>query len=205
MDTSGRWAWVAIALFSVFLITAGESFAGDQDTTTTGGIQALDANQGSGTQVNADTWEDIGNSVAGDGSQSSDTDGSSNTGSGSQNSSSSNANSWKAVDNANNGSGEQIDNSGNSNGNDRLSNDLIIGLGHDGSIADSALDATVSGNAILAQGSSANLDANLSIDSRSGFDSMAGINAVAATSAANSSQNVGVNVTASVSTNPSSF
>ncbi len=200
MKATGLWVWGLAALFSVSLIVAGEGLAGDADTVASGSIAAMDANQGSGTQTNADVWEDIGNAVAGSGNQSSDTDGSANTGSGDQVNAESDADGWNSISNANNGSGEQISNSENSNGGDRISNDLVIGLGVAASIADGALESSVSGNSMLASGSSSDLDSNLSITSDSGFSSMSGVNAIAATSAGNASQSVGVNVTATVTT-----
>ncbi len=195
---------LAIAALS-FLLTAGPTVAGDENTIASGGITALDANQGSGVQVNADSWEDMGTVLAGQGSQSSDTGGSANTGSGSQNGATVDSDDWAQIDNANSGTGSQIGSSSNSNGNDRISNDLLTTAGNDSSVASGDLAASVSGNSVLTSGQSINADSELLIDAESGFFGLSGINAVAAESGTNSSQNVGINVTASVQTGGSSL
>ena len=100
---------VGISISLSLIATAGLAQAGDQNTNSEGLLQALDANRGTGVQVNADTWENMDNVLAGDGSQTQDTMGSANTGSGSQDNSSSSASGWDGVSgSANNGSGAQL-------------------------------------------------------------------------------------------------
>jgi len=193
------WA-VAFAALSL-LVPAGIAFAGDANTNATGTIEALDANQGSGSQTNADDWENMTNVLAGSGSQTSNTTGDANTGSGSQDNSVDNANGWSNIGNGNNGSGAQLLNSRNSNGGDRVSSDIVMELGDNGSVANSALESTVSGNAVTVSAMGATANSDLTMSGTSGFHNMYGVNAIALSTGANSSQNVSVNVTASVEGN----
>ena len=192
---------ISVLTLAFSVVFAGAALAGDENVNASGDIKALDANQGSGLQVSADDWEDMGTVLAGSGAQSSDTDGSANTGSGSQNNSSSSAVDWKIMDNANSGTGSQIANSSNSNGGDRISDDLVVGLGADSKVASGDLEASVSGNAVTISGTTADADSNLGIVGNSGYSNMSGISAVAMETGANGSQNVSVNVTAGVTTN----
>jgi len=190
------WAGTLAALS--LLVPAGIAFAGDANTNATGTIEALDANQGSGTQTNADDWENMTNVLAGSGSQNSGTQGDSNTGSGSQDNSVDTADGWVDIGNGNNGSGAQILGSRNSNGGDRVSSDIVMELGNNGSVANSALESTVSGNAVTVTAMNAHADSTLTMNGGSGFSNMFGVNAIALSTGANSSQNVNVNVTANV-------
>ena len=52
MRTIKLWGFVALAI-----ALASPAFAGDADTLAVGTIDALDANQGTGVQVNADNWD----------------------------------------------------------------------------------------------------------------------------------------------------
>jgi hypothetical protein len=192
---------ISVLALAFSVAHAGIALAGDENVVATGNITALDANQGTGGQTNADDWEDMGTVLAGSGSQSADTDGSANTGSGSQNNSASSSVDWMGMDNANSGTGAQISASTNSNGGDRISDDNVIGLGQGSELSTSDLQAAVSGNAVSVLGGSANANSDLFISTDSGFSNMSGINAVAMETGANGSQNVSVNVTAAVSTN----
>jgi len=188
---------VTLAALSLF-VPAGFAFAGDADTNATGPIEALDANQGSGVQTNADDWENMTNVLAGGGSQTSNTGNDANTGSGTQDNSSDTSDNWSNIGNGNNGSGAQVLGSANSNGGDRTSSDIVMNLGDGGSVANSALESSVSGNAVTVSAMSASANSALSMDNGSGFSGMYGVNAIALSTGANSSQNVNVNVTASV-------
>jgi hypothetical protein len=190
------WAGTLAALS--LLVPVGIAFAGDANTNATGTINALDANQGSGTQTNADNWENMTNVLAGSGNQNSGTMGDSNTGSGSQDNSDDTADGWVDIGNGNNGSGAQILGSRNSNGGDRVSSDIVMELGDKGSVANSALESTVSGNAVTVTAMNAHADSTLTMNGGSGFSHMYGVNAIALSTGANSSQNVNVNVTANV-------
>lgn len=186
---------------SLSLITAaGISQAGDTNTNSEGLLMALDANRGTGVQVNADTWENMNNVLAGDGTQAQDTLGSANTGSGSQDNSSSSADGWDGVSGSvNNGSGAQLSGSSNSNGGDRISNDILVGGGSDTAVASSALAASVTGNAVSITELNATIDSSMTLDQASGFRDMAGVSAVAMAAGSNASQNVSVQVSADVS------
>jgi hypothetical protein len=188
---------VTLAALSLF-VPAGFAFAGDADTNATGPIEALDANQGSGVQTNADDWENMTNVLAGGGSQTSNTGNDANTGSGTQDNSSDTSDNWSNIGNGNNGSGAQVLGSANSNGGDRTSSDIVMNLGDGGSVANSALESSVSGNAVTVSAMSASANSALNMDNGSGFSGMYGVNAIALSTGANSSQNVNVNVTASV-------
>ena len=190
------WAGTLAALS--LLVPVGIAFAGDANTNATGTINALDANQGSGTQTNADDWENMTNVLAGSGSQTSNTTGDANTGSGSQDNSDDTADNWMDIGNGNNGSGAQILGSRNSNGGDRVSSDIVMELGGGGSVANSALESTVSGNAVTVTAMHASANSALTMNGGSGFSQMYGVNAIALSTGANSSQNVNVNVTANV-------
>jgi hypothetical protein len=190
------WA-VGFAALSL-LVPAGFAVAGDANTNATGQIEALDANQGSGSQTNADDWENMSNVLAGSGSQNSDTGNDANTGSGSQDNSSDTSDNWSNIGNGNNGSGAQVLGSANSNGGDRTSSDIVMNLGDGGSVTNAALESTVSGNAVTVTAMSASANSALNMTGESGFAGMYGVNAIALSTGANSSQNVSVNVTASV-------
>jgi len=191
---------VGISISLSLIATAGLAQAGDQNTNSEGLLQALDANRGTGVQVNADTWENMDNVLAGDGSQTQDTMGSANTGSGSQDNSSSSASGWDGVSgSANNGSGAQLGGSSNSNGGDRISNDILVGGGSDMAVASSALEASVTGNAVSISELNATIDSSMTLDEASGFRDMAGVSAVAMAAGSNASQNVSVQVSADVS------
>jgi len=163
-------------------------------------LQALDANRGTGVQVNADNWENMDNVLAGSGSQAQDTLGSSNTGSGSQDNSSSSADGWDGVSgSANNGSGAQLESSSNSNGGNRISNDILVDGGSNTAVASAALAASVTGNSVSISELNATIDSSMTFDEASGFRDMAGVSAVAMAAGSNASQNVSVQVTADVS------
>ena len=191
-----------LLILALLLAPAGASLAGDANTTADAsgddGILALDANQGSGVQVNADDWYEMDNALAGDGTQAVYTDGAANTGTGTQDNSTNSQDSWVGMDSANSGSGAQVLDSSNSNGGDRNSNDSLLNAGSYASVGNSALEASVSGNAVetLAVAAEANSAMTLSGDSR--FSGLAGVSAIALGSGGNASQNVGVNVTAQV-------
>ena len=191
------WGFVALAI-----ALTSPAFAGDADTLAVGTIDALDANQGAGVQVNGDNWEDMSNALVGSGAQAAYNNGDANTGSGSQDNSSASQDFWTDMLNANAGSGAQVMDSSNSNGGDRVSNDIVLDLGDHASVANSALDSSITGNAVTAENGMAG--SSMTISDGSGFFNMAGVNAIALSSGHNSSQNVSVNVTASVSTSASS-
>ena len=178
-------------------LTAGEVFA-EENTVASGEINALDANQGSGVQTNADDWENISAALAGDGTQNSEIDGDANTGSGTQDNSESFSDYWENIGNGNTGSGAQVLDSTNSNGGDRISDDAVFDASDGAIVANAALAATVSGNSVAAGGASSAADSSLSIAGDSGFVGASGVTAVAIGSGASASQNVGVNVTATV-------
>ena len=191
----------AIAALSLMIASPDLAGAANADTDATGPINALDVNQGSGLQTNADDWENMDAALAGDGNQSAAIAGEANTGSGSQDNSSASQDAWSNMDNANAGSGAQVHNSSNSNGGDRTSSDIVMNLGDTAVVANGALEASVSGNSVNVSGSDTSASSGLSISDGSGFSNMNGVNAIALSSGHNSSQNVNVNVTASVSTN----
>jgi len=189
---------------ALWVANAGTALAGDADTNSEGDLSALDANRGTGVQVNADDWENMDNVLAGNGTQTQDTEGNANTGNGAQDNSSSSADYWIRVGNANNGSGAQIHKSRNSNGGDRDSNDIVFELGNNGSVSSSALEAVVSGNSVRIAGEKSHADSSMTLSgdgaggSGSGFHDLAGVSAIAMASGANSSQNVSVSVTADI-------
>ncbi|HIF99078.1 MAG TPA: hypothetical protein EYQ54_19010 [Myxococcales bacterium] len=191
----------AIALtLALWVANAGTALAGNENTNARGDLNALDANQGTGVQVNADHWENMDNVLAGDGTQTQDTVNNANTGEGLQDNSTSSADGWDDLENANNGSATQTVDSSNSNGGDRISNDIVLSLGDDGSsVSSAALEATVSGNSVLVNADFARADSEMSLGAGSGFRDLAGVSAVAMAAGANASQNVSVNVTAAVS------
>jgi len=191
----------AIALtLALWVANAGTALAGNENTNARGDLSALDANQGTGVQVNADQWENMDNVLAGDGTQTQDTANNANTGEGLQDNSTSSANGWDDLENANNGSATQTVDSSNSNGGDRISNDIVLSLGDDGSsVSSAALEATVSGNSVLVNADFARADSEMSLGTGSGFRDLAGVSAVAMAAGANASQNVSVNVTAGIS------
>jgi hypothetical protein len=185
---------------ALWVANAGTALAGNENTNARGDLNALDANQGTGVQVNADHWENMDNVLAGNGSQNQDTVNNANTGEGLQDNSNSSADSWDEIGNANNGSATQTVDSSNSNGGNRISNDIVLTLGdEDSSVSSAALEAAVSGNSVLVSGESGRADSEMSISTGSGFRDLAGVSAVAMASGSNASQNVSVNVTAGVS------
>jgi len=190
---------MAILVLALFLLPAGIALAGDENVTASGEITfAEDANQGRGTQTNGDDWEDMENALVGSGSQTIGGD-STNTGSGTQDNSDSSQDNWYSIDNVNTDSGSQVLRSDNSNGGDRISNDQILGAGNFSVVANSALEAAVSGNAVAVAGEDAGASSAMSMAGDSDFNGLSGVSAVAMGSGSNASQNVGVNVTASVS------
>ena len=205
-------AMIMLAL-ALWVTNAGTALAGDADTNSEGVLNALDVNRGTGVQVNADRWENMDNVLAGDGAQTNGSteldgtpaNGNANTGNGSQDNSTSDAKDWKEIDNANNGSGAQIHGSRNSNGGNRDSNDIVFELGggsEGSSVASSALEASVSGNAITVAGLDASANSSMALlgegETGSGFSNLAGVSAVAMAAGGNASQNVSVSVTAGV-------
>ena len=200
MRKSIGWVVVAFSISLSLVAAAGISQAGDANTNSEGLLQALDANRGTGVQVNADNWENMDNVLAGSGSQAQDTLGSSNTGSGSQDNSSSSADGWDGVSgSANNGSGAQLESSSNSNGGNRISNDILVDGGSNTAVASAALAASVTGNSVSISELNATIDSSMTFDEASGFRDMAGVSAVAMAAGSNASQNVSVQVTADVS------
>ncbi len=190
MRRNSFWKGAAAAAMALFLMPAGAAYADSVD--------ALDANVGNGSQHNADDWEIIDNGMAGSGNQAAQTGGSANTGSGSQDNSFAAADLWSDMMNANAGSGAQVIDATNSNGGDRTSNDVVINLGDNAVVASAALQSAVTGNTIEVDGANAQASSTLTITDKSGFTNMYGINAIALSSGANASQNVSVNVTATV-------
>jgi len=204
MLKSNGWVFVAL-MISLSFAVVGVSQAGDSNTNSEGVINALDANRGTGVQVNADTWENMDNVLAGDGSQTQDTTGNANTGSGDQDNSVSTSDGWSGQSDheggshVNNGAGSQVNGSRNSNGGDRDSNDIVISGGDNIAVASAALEATVTGNAVSITELNASVDSSMSLSDGSGFRDMAGVSAVAMAAGSNASQNVNVQVTADVS------
>lgn len=137
------------------------------------------------------------NALEGSGSQASLVGGSANTGSGSQANVSNDSSIWDGMLNANAGSGTQLADSPNSNGGDRDSLDVLIHMGAAGAVTNSDLGASVTGNSVDVSNGTA--DSSLAMSGAdSGFSGLYGVNAVAASSGADSSQNVSVNVGAEV-------
>ena len=191
-----------ILILALWVANAGTALAGDANTNAEGTINALDANRGTGTQVNADDWENMDNVFAGDGAQTQDTVGNANTGDGLQDNSGLSADSWTELENANNGDGSQVNAASNSNGGDRDSDDIVLSLGDgDSSVSSSALEAAISGNAVTVSGESASANSEMGMDTGAGFHDMSGVSAVAMAAGANASQNVSVNVTAGMVSN----
>ena len=189
-------------MVSLSFVASGASQAGNENTNAEGTISALDANRGTGVQVNADTWENMDNVLAGDGSQTQDTMGNANTGSGSQDNSTSSASGWSGStdgSSVNNGSGGQLGDSENSNGGDRISNDIVMTGGDEVAIASAALEAVVTGNAVSLTEINTTVDSSMTLDEMSGFRDMAGVSAIAMAAGSNASQNVNVQVSADVS------
>jgi hypothetical protein len=188
-------------MISLSFLAGGIALAGNTNSNSEGVINALDANRGTGVQVNADKWENMDNVLAGEGSQTQDTMGSANTGSGSQDNSSSSANGWSGSpdgSSVNNGSGAQLGDSTNSNGGNRNSNDIVIGGGDETAVASAALEAAVTGNAVSLLELNATVDSSMKLDNMSGFKDLAGVSAVAIAAGSNASQNVNVQVSADV-------
>ncbi len=194
-----------VSLAALFLLFVSPAFAGDANSVATGSIEAFDANQGSGTQTNADLWEDMDNALAGSGAQAAYTEYDANTGSGFQDNSQTFQDGWTDMANANSGIGAQVIDSLNSNGGNRVSSDVVLILGDEAVVANAALEASISDNGVSVGGNGGSANSSLYITDGSGFRNMAGINAIAMSSGHNSSQNVSVNVTAAVSTSGSTI
>ena len=96
-----------VSLAALFLLFVSPAFAGDANSVATGVIEAYDANLGSGTQTNADLWEDMDNALAGSGAQSAYTAYDANTGSGFQDNSETSQDHWDDMGNANSGAGRR--------------------------------------------------------------------------------------------------
>ena len=188
--------WAVLAAFSLGMVSP--VLAGDANTSVGGSIEARDANQGAGTQTNADDWVEISNALAGPGAQAVYNEQNANTGSGSQDNSRTFQDAWHDIDNANVNSGAQVLDSTNSNGGNRTSSDIVLTLGENVVVANGALEASISGNSVSAPGAGGHANSGLSIGDGSGFRGFAGVSAIALSSGHNSSQNVSVNVTASV-------
>ena len=84
---------VVVAIWMVF--ASGAAMAGGPTFSAVGDIDALDVNQGSGSQTNADDWVYLDNGLAGSGDQSSDIGENANTGSGVQGNAISEAAEWE--------------------------------------------------------------------------------------------------------------
>ena len=196
------YARAAILSLALFLAPVGIALAGNENTTADasadGGILALDANQGSGVQVNTDDWYDMENALSGDGTQNVYTDGAANTGTGSQDNSEATQEAWNFIDNANAGDGSQLFRGSNSNGGDRDSDDSVFTAGSYASVGNSDLEAAVSGNSVDVAGPTGNADAAMKIDGNSRFSGLSGVSAVALGSGSNANQSVSVNVTATM-------
>ena len=190
---------IATLALALFLSPTGVALAGDENVEASGSIlMADDANQGRGVQVNADEWEDIPNGLAGSGAQSIDASGFANTGTGTQDNTMSSQDDWEHIDNVNTDSGSQVLSSPNSNGGDRISNDQVIGGGDGSMVATAALEASVSGNSVAVAGRNGTAKSTMSMAGTSEFRGLSGVSAIAIGSGDSASQNVGVNVTASV-------
>lgn len=195
---------VASLVLALFLTPAGVALAGDANVTADAaangadGIFGLDANQGSGSQTNADDWYDLENALAGSGAQNTDTDGNANTGTGTQNNAFTTQQRWKDMDYANTGTGAQVLNSQNSNGGERVSDDVVIDMGDTTRLATADLEAAVSGNSVAVAGAHGGADAAMEMSGDSQFHGLAGVNAIALGSGGNASQNVSVNVSAAI-------
>lgn len=162
-----------------------------------GGALADNLDNMDGNQLNESWVLGSENALEGSGSQASLVGGSANTGSGSQANVSNDSSVWEAIFNANAGSGAQLVNSPNSNGGDRESSDVLISMGSAGAVTNADLGASVTGNSVDVSNGSA--DSSLSMaGADSGFSGLYGVSAVAASSGADSSQNVSVNVGAEV-------
>ena len=195
------YARATILALALFLAPAGIALAGNENTTadaSEGGLYALDANQGSGVQVNTDDWYDMENALSGDGTQNVYTEGAANTGTGSQDNSDATQNEWNFIDNANVGDGAQVFQGSNSNGGDRDSDDSVFTSGSYASVGNSDLEAAVSGNSVDVTGPTGNADAAMKIDGDSRFSGLSGVSAVALGSGSNANQSVSVNVTATM-------
>ena len=191
------WGGVAMAL-TLFLAPAGTVFADESLVDNFGLIDAYDATQGVGSQINGDDWEESNNAMVGSGNQSADINGHSNVGAGEQDNSYTEADGWVMIDNANAGTGSQVIDSTSSAGRDRTSEDVSLNMGNYGAVANAALSSQVTGNTVAITGGTS--EAGISFQTGSGFAGMYGVNAIALNSGANASQNVSVNVTASVGT-----
>ena len=193
----------AILGLALFLAPVGIALAGDENTTADasgaeGGIFALDANQGSGVQVNTDDWYDMENALSGDGAQNVYTEGAANTGTGTQDNSDATQESWNFIDNANVGRGAQVFRGSNSNGGDRDSQDTVFTSGSYASVGNSDLEAAVSGNAVDVSGEYGGADAAMTMSGDSRFSGLSGVSAVAMGSGSNANQSVSVNVMANM-------
>ena len=193
---------VATLLLAIFLPPTGIALAGDENATASGDISfGEDANQGSGTQTNADDWVEMTNALAGSGAQVSDAGGNTNTGSGEQDNTWSTQDEWYAIDNVNTDSGAQVLWSDNSNGGERVSDDVFLDLGYAPQLATADLEAAVSGNSVSVGGDGGSANAAMAMAGDSDFNGLSGVSAIAMGSGANASQSVSVNVTAALTAN----
>ncbi len=187
-------------LVALSLLVVSPAFAGDRNTSTSGTVEAFQANSGSGTQTTANGWIAIENALAGSGTQAAYTEFDANTGSGTQDNSTTSQDAWENMGNANSGIGGQVIDSPNSNAGNRASSDIVMILGDTSVVANAALEASISENGISVSGANGSANTALYMTDGSGFRNMAGVNAIAMSSGHNSSQHVSVNVTAAVTT-----
>ena len=190
---------IAVVVTIWMVLASGAAVAGGTNLTAIGDIDAFDANQGSGSQTNADAWKDLDQGLAGSGNQSVDIGEHANTGSGVQDNSISEAEDWEFMDNANGGSGAQVLNSPNSNGRDRTSSDIVYDMGSANIVATATLSSQVTENSLqVSDSEGGGADSSMSWSNGSGFSRMFGVSAIGISGGASASQNVSVNVTASV-------
>jgi len=191
-------SWVVCLLaLGLWIVPAGNAVA--QDTVMHGGglVNVDDFNQGAGTQTNGDDWEHMDSALVGPGNQNAAISGPANTGSGNQTNHDALATEWEDMINGNAGSGAQVVGSESSAGGDRDSSDTMLdGLDNSG-VANADLEASVTGNSVIV-GDGSNAGSAMDMENGSGFSMMHGVSAVAASTGANASQNVSVNVTAQV-------
>ena len=194
-------SWViSLLALAIWIVPVGSAFAQGSDessVTQNGLVNVDDHNQGAGVQTNGDDWEYMESAMVGPGNQNSDIWGNANTGSGLQVNMESLSSNWDDMVNANAGSGAQVVDSDNSAGRDRDSKDTLMDALDYSGVAIADLDAAVTGNAVAVsdEGSSTS---SMDMENGSGFSQMYGVSAVAASTGANASQNVSVNVTAQV-------
>ena len=190
-------SWVVSLLaLGLWVVPAGSALA-QSGVLQEGALIVDDINQGSGTQTNGDDWEYMDSALVGPGNQNAAIDGNANTGSGSQENIDVLSTVWDNMMNANSGSGSQVVGSDSSAGGDRDSSDTLMEALDNTGVANAALDASVTGNAVTVSDASS-ASSTMEMGAGSGFSQMHGVSAVAASTGANASQNVSVNVTAQV-------